>query len=445
MAVSKQVESSLARPVPPRRWTEYARGIGPGLLVSMAWLGAGDLVDSAVSGANYGYALMWALALALISRFFFTAAIAKYGLCNQVGDETVVAGLGAVWRRLPVVVGALALLSGFILQTYMIVAVGSALHRIFRGFGGSTWGTFLWTLVAVAVAWLVLTRPKAYSLLERIARVKVGILVVTFVYAAISAQPQPSEIISGLAFSQPPDTGLFATALVAAALIGAVGGSAGNLMYPEFMRDKGWRGPEFLKLQRIDLLSGVLAVIVVNLSIWVVGAEVLRPAGLSVRSLSDLGIMMELALGPIGPWLLWIGLAMTAFCSFTSYARGYTRIFFSGLYESFPSLRKQGVAEDRTQGFRALQLGLMVTVPVIFALPAFPDVVVMTVAGSATAGLMAPVIIVGTLILTNDKRRMLPGYTNRWWENCILVVVGCIGLWATYGLIAGLPRLLVEY
>ncbi|WP_083845522.1 Nramp family divalent metal transporter [Pseudonocardia dioxanivorans] len=325
---------------PPRRWQDYVKGVGPGLLVSMAWMGAGDLVDSAVSGANYGYSLMWALALALISRYFFTSAIAKYGLCNSVGDETVIAGFGALWSKLPVIVGSLALLSGFILQTYMVVAVGSALHHIFLGFGGDTWGPFLWTLLVAAVAWLVLSRPKAYSILEIIARIKVAILVITFLYAAIASQPDPGEIVHGLAFSRPPNSGAFATLLVAAAIIGAIGGSAGNLMYPEFIRDKGWHGPRFLRLQRIDLLAGVIAVIVVNLSVWIVAAEVMRPEGRQISSLEDLGVMMSLALGPIGPWLLWLGLAMASFCSLTSYARGYTKIFFSGLQSLSRSTRK---------------------------------------------------------------------------------------------------------
>ncbi|CAN7697606.1 Nramp family divalent metal transporter [Mycolicibacterium frederiksbergense] len=423
---------------PPRRWTDYAKGIGPGLLVSMAWMGAGDLIDSSVAGANYGYSLMWALGLALLSRFFFTSAIAKYGLCNSVGDKTIIEGFGAVWHKLPVIIGSLALISGFILQTYMVAMVGNALFHLSRGFGGPTWGPFYWTIFAAAVGWLVLTRPKAYSILEFIARIKVSILVAVFLFAAIKSQPNPRDIVHGLAFSAPPDTGAFATLLVAAAIIGAVGGSAGNLMYPEFIRDKGWTGPEYLRMQRIDLLSGVIAVVVVNLSIWVVGAEVLRPAGIQIATLDDLSLMMSLALGPVGPWLLWLGLMMTAFCSFTSYARGYTKIFFSGIRHAFPSRVKADVPIDRSRAFQVVQLGLMVCVPIFFALPVFPDVVAMTVAGSATAGILAPIIIIGTLIVTNDKRRMLPGYANKWWENVVLIIVGGIGLWAAYGLIAGL-------
>jgi hypothetical protein len=36
---------------------------------------------------------------------------------------------------------------------------------------------------------------------------------------------------------------------------------------------------------------------------------------------------------------------------------------------------------------------------------------------------------------------MLPGYTNSWPMNLVLVVVGVIGLWATYGVIRGLIEL----
>ena len=45
----------------PSTFIEYVRALGPGILVAMAWLSAGDLVSASVSGSTYGYALMWAL------------------------------------------------------------------------------------------------------------------------------------------------------------------------------------------------------------------------------------------------------------------------------------------------------------------------------------------------------------------------------------------------
>ena len=422
----------------------YIRSLGPGLVVSMSWLGAGDLVNSSVSGGNYGYALMWALVLALFSRYFFTLAIAKYGLCNAVGDSSPITGFGRLWRHLPAVVGVLAFLSGFVLQTYMGVAVGTALYHLSGGLGGPTWGIFLWTAVTVVLTGLMLIRSGRYRALEIVARVTVAVLVLAFVISAIVARPDPGGFVRGLAFQLPQDTGTFGALLVAAALIGAVGGSAGNLMYPEFVRDKGWRGPAFLNLLRFDLLVGVLAVIVVNLAIWVVGAEVVRSNGLTVADIDDLAHMMQLAVGPAGPWIFWLGLFFVAFSSFPAYATGYTQILFRGLYESLPARRARYGDGARDPLFNWLQIGVMVVLPLAFAAPGLPDVLVLTVIGSSTSALLAPVIVVCTIWLTNSKRLMLPGYTNSLPMNLVLVVVGLIGLWATYGVIHGLIQLAAD-
>jgi Mn2+/Fe2+ NRAMP family transporter len=419
----------------------YVRSIGPGLVVSMSWLGAGDLVNSSVSGGNYGYALMWALVLAMFSRFFFTAAIAKYGLCNAVGDASVLTGFGRLWRHLPAVVGVLAFLSGFVLQTYMGVAVGTALYHLSGGLGGETWGIFGWTFVTVLVTGLMLVRSARYRALEVVARTAVAVLVLAFVISALVTRPDSGALVRGLAFQLPPDTGTFGALLVAAALIGAVGGSAGNVMYTEFIHSKGWRGPAFLKLMRVDLMAGVLAVIVVNLAIWVVGAEIVRSHGLTVESIDDLALTMQLAVGAAGPWIFWIGLFFVAFSSFGAYATGYTQMLFRGLYESLPARRARYGEGVRDPLFNWIQVGVMVVPPLAFAAPGLPDVLVLTVIGSSVAVLLAPVIVVCTIWLTNSRRLMLPGYTNTWWMNVILVVVGIIGIWATYGVVHGMIQL----
>ena len=61
-------DPKTAPPVPATFW-QYVRSMGPGLIVALTWLGAGDMVDSAVAGGNYGYALMWAMVVALFVRF----------------------------------------------------------------------------------------------------------------------------------------------------------------------------------------------------------------------------------------------------------------------------------------------------------------------------------------------------------------------------------------
>lgn len=91
-------DERTARPKVPSSCREYLQAMGPGLVVSLMWLGAGDLIDSSVAGATYGYALMWSLAVALISRYFFVSALAKYQLRNSEGDEKILQGYARLWR-----------------------------------------------------------------------------------------------------------------------------------------------------------------------------------------------------------------------------------------------------------------------------------------------------------------------------------------------------------
>lgn len=57
----------------PRTFGEYLRSFGPGIVVVLTWLGAGDIIDMGVAGANYGYSLMWVLVAALLFRISSSA------------------------------------------------------------------------------------------------------------------------------------------------------------------------------------------------------------------------------------------------------------------------------------------------------------------------------------------------------------------------------------
>jgi Mn2+/Fe2+ NRAMP family transporter len=66
-----------------------AQLIGPGLLVAAAGIGAGAIVSSTVGGANYGLALLWAVALAAFLKCFLNEGIARWQLAT---DSTAIEG-----------------------------------------------------------------------------------------------------------------------------------------------------------------------------------------------------------------------------------------------------------------------------------------------------------------------------------------------------------------
>ena len=68
-----------APPEVPRTLGEYLRSFGPGIVVVLTWLGAGDVVDMAVAGSSYGYSLMWVLVVAILMLLVALAAYGAYG------------------------------------------------------------------------------------------------------------------------------------------------------------------------------------------------------------------------------------------------------------------------------------------------------------------------------------------------------------------------------
>ena len=93
------------------------------------------------------------------------------------------------------------------------------------------------------------------------------------------------DVAHGLVrMEMPGKQGAYEPCAVALAMIGAVGGSLMNLAYPYFLDAKGWRGPQYRRVQIYDFLLAVTAMIVLNLAVWVLGAELLFPDGTSRTS-----------------------------------------------------------------------------------------------------------------------------------------------------------------
>jgi hypothetical protein len=285
----------------------------------------------------------------------------------------------------------------------------------------------------------MLLRGHQYRTLELIARVSVGILMLTFFIAVVLHGFDLIALLRGLAFRLPADTGGFGAVVIVAAIIGAVGGSAANLLYPYFMQDKGWDRPAYRKLQIVDLLTGILAMVFINLCVWIVAAEVLASgAGIAIEDADDLATMMGRGVGAIGPLLLWIGLFFVTFTSFPAYSFGFTKVLLDGVQRTLSGQVETYENPENHRAFKWIQVGLLLIVPLLFSLPAAPNFIALTIAGNALGAITGPIIIVGVIILTTSKKYMLPEYANKWWETVALLIIGGIGLWATYGIVADL-------
>jgi Mn2+/Fe2+ NRAMP family transporter len=438
------------KPLPPTTFLGFLKGMGPGIVVVLSWLGTGDFITSAVSGSNYGYVLIWTLVLAVGCRYFIVSAMSKYQLCNAVGDRTILDGYRRLWKGFPLYLGITTAVLGFVYVSFLLVAAGTALDHLTRGLIPlGNWGTPAWAIVTAVVAtWLAFLKRAHYRGLEILAQLTMAALVLCFIIALVGTGIDVTALLQGLALDLPEgENGYITGVTTAVALIGAVGGSAANLLYPYLMQEKGWQGVEFRRLQRYDLLTGTTVMFGLVLAVWVVAAETLHGTGASVDSEEGLVLMMERAVGPAGPTLMWLAIFFVVFDNIVTQPRVFVQMLTEAVHRSRPArVRRLQAASPNTPAeqlhhtdplFRWLLLFIMLT-PVVFSFPFAPELVGLTLLGNGLSVLTVPALIVGLVIITMRKDLMLPGYVNRWWESLVLVAIGAVGLWATYQLVVEL-------
>lgn len=65
--------------------TEKLKNIGPGALVAAGFVGPGTVTTCTVSGASYGYTMLWALLFATVATIIFQEMAARIGIVTQEG------------------------------------------------------------------------------------------------------------------------------------------------------------------------------------------------------------------------------------------------------------------------------------------------------------------------------------------------------------------------
>lgn len=410
---------------------ESLKAIGPGIIFVLTALGAGDLVDSSVAGSHYGYALMWALALATLVRFLVVNIMARFELCNTQGI-TLFEGYGKITKVFPYFFAIFGIFLGHTTNATMIKGVGEAIYHIV-GFGSP----LVWSVLAVASCFFI-TRGNVYNKLENVMKVLLAVMTACFLGLAIASTPDPVEMAGGLfAFSMPEGTGVFGALMLTISLVGAVAGSLTNFLYPHSMREKGWKDASYKKIQRNELLFSTIMLIILNLTIWVVGAEILRPAGIEVESLSDISQALSMTFGNVGSVIFYLGVFGALYSTILGVANGYSGIVLENLHIIKPE-RKQlyGEKTENDPLYKYLSLFYLIT-PLVWSLPGMPNFVVLTLINNMFNTVALPAISIGLLSLTMSKKYMGNRFKNNWFESLILIGATALAVWGAVKIVMG--------
>jgi Mn2+/Fe2+ NRAMP family transporter len=417
---------------PANNFLAYLRAFGPGIVVALSWVGTGDLIDNSVAGGNYGYALLWVLPLSLVFRFVFVNALGKYPLYNVQRDPSIVRGIA----RTHPAFGWLMLVS-FVLYTHILLAftlsgVGVALEGLFGGLP-----TFWWSVIG-ALSVFAVTLKGAYRLIERIFKVILALMVLTFVVGIVLVGINWGELVKGFAFELPAQQGLFDSGLVASSLVLATLGSMANLFYPEFLREKGWTTPAHRRVQQYDLLFGTAVVLFLGVAVWAIGAEVLFGKQ-GVSDAGDIADALGTAVGPAGPYIFYLGLLGAAWTTVAGSLFALAKMVVEALHVVRPG-RGERYPDGRTSDPAYRWVIVWGLLAVVWSLPHAPGFVALVVVSHVLTSPFLLLIVIALIAMLN-RTDIMGRFTNSWKEN---VGLGLVAAFVAVAAVQGIGKAVGE-
>jgi len=407
----------------------HIRSMGPGIVVVLTWLGAGDLVESATAGGNYGYALMWSFVMALFVRYLFVSIVSKYQLFNP-RRESVITGLCRIHKLYAPFIFICGLIISHGVGVYLLMGISEVCMRV-SGIG--TTGS--WAVAMSVTAYFSVYQP-LYRRTEKVILALAALLTISLLSLAIAVGPSPMALVNGvIGFTVPETTGRFDAMFIAVSLLGAVGGGLANLMYPYFIREKGWTGPEHRRLQQYDLVFGIIVLIILDLAVWTVGAEILHPKGIKITDLDSLAMILGESFGLLGIRIFYIGVFAALFSSIAGNGAAYGYL----ISDSYRLMRKTDIVSNQSAGYRWIAAWVILS-PLPWVVFGKSDFIGVTIAVNAAQVVVIPFLVFGIWMITSRTKHIGESHRNNRLENifiAFLMVLSCAAAYLSFDRILG--------
>ncbi|MDT0305693.1 Nramp family divalent metal transporter [Streptomyces sp. DSM 44917] len=313
MAETARARQENDRP-PGARW----RLIGPGLVVAATGVGAGDLVATAVAGGRYGYTLLWAAVLGCLIKISLAEATGRWHLAT---GRTVFDGWRSLGRWAVAYFGVYIVVWGFVYGATAMSASALPLAALFPdGPSLRTWG-ILSGLLGLACVWF-----NRYAVVERLMTLFVGVMFLVVVGLAVRVGPDAAAMGAGLLPVLPDGSVVYTLGLV-----GGVGGTITLAAYGYWVTAKGWSGPSWIPVMRLDNRVAYATTGLFVVAMLVIGAELTHAADVALatgdRGLLDVGEVLEDRFGTATARLFLVGFFATSFSSVIGVWHGVSLLF----------------------------------------------------------------------------------------------------------------------
>jgi manganese transport protein len=393
---------------------------GPGLLVAAAFVGPGTVTTASVAGAEFGFALLWALLFSVLATVLLQEMAARLGL---VTGHNLAEVLGTTFThpaaRVAVILPVIAAIAfgNAAFETGNIVGAALALSLL------TELPLAIWSLGVGAVAFALLASG-VYRVVERTLIVLVAVMSAVFLLTMIIVKPDIPVLLQGLLWPSIPADSL----LTIIALIGTTVVPYNLFLHSGVVHEK-WKDvpvERAIKECRVDTIASISLGGLVTLAVLTTAATVLFARGVQISSAAAMTQQLEPLLGAGAKYFFAIGL----FCA------GITSAVTAPLAAAYTVAGLFGWRRDlRNRRFQAVW-AVIILIGTLFAVLGTRPVTAIIFAQAAN-GLLLPVVAVLLLVVMN-RGEILGTYRNRSLGN----VLGAVLILTVTGLaIAQLSRI----
>jgi Mn2+/Fe2+ NRAMP family transporter len=349
------------------------------------FLEAGSIATSAQAGSEFGYRLLWVLALGTLCLI---ALVEMSGRLAAVSHHTIAAAVrerfGFSFFLLPL--AGMALVSVFTL----VAEVGGVCIALQLATGvGFQW----WALPVVVLVWALLWLGN-FDFIEKGVSL-LGLITVVFVVAAFREHPPLGDVAAGLVPSLPShDEGRFW--FLAVSILGATLTPYLFYFYSSGAVEEGW-DERMLTTNRIVATIGMAFGAVLSGAVLVVAASVFGPRAIKLESYDQIALLLTDSLGRWGFALFVASLAIACLGAALEVTLAFAYMVAQGFGWNWgENLRARDAAR-----FTATYMGVLVVAGLAVGLGLDP-LRVTNVAMVLNAA-MLPLAVTPFLVLMNDR------------------------------------------
>jgi Mn2+/Fe2+ NRAMP family transporter len=273
--------------------------LGPGIITAALVFGPSKITITSKLGAEFSYALLWIIVVAIFFMAIFTTMSARIGIATEQSLLTIIK---QKWgKKASLAIGFSVFLVTASFQAGNSIGIGISLAELTHT------PRTPWIIVFNLIAISLLFFRSFYKLLEKIMILLIMLMLVAFLTTLFLVKPAPAEVVTGFVPTIPTGSLGLVIAFVAStfSIVGA--------FYQAYLVQERKRINPGIPLKQNASLTGIIILGVMSAVVLVCASGVLFSTGVRVTSATDMAKALEPLFGRYASTLFLCGLFGASF------------------------------------------------------------------------------------------------------------------------------------